>query len=192
MGLCGAQEFTFPGEDGLSIERWRVLGIVGGILGLSSLFMPWLAYTVVGVLNYSIGFSPVDFLRFAALPSGAVPASTNATSLGSPSLGTAALLIVSGGVIVGLGSFIAILYRLRGGIVMMMGVLLGLAGGLIAPFMTLAGLALVFTGPSWGIGVAFLGAIVVLAGLWIPERGAKSSEEEPSAEAAEEPQQETG
>jgi hypothetical protein len=151
-----------------SLERWRILAIVGGIIGIASVFTPWLSLSVAGFLNVSFGISPIDFLRIAASSGSASPRS-NATSSANPALAPTAWLIFIGGLIVLLGSFIAIFYRLRGGIVILVGAFTGLVGGLVAPFVTTFSGGVVLIGPSWGVGVAFLGGFIVLSGLWVPE-----------------------
>ncbi len=150
------------------MERWRTLGIIGGIAGLASIFMPWFTMSAQGLLNFNLGFSPVDFLRIAG-SNGASSSGSNLTSPSSSALAATVWLVFVGGIVVTVGSLIAILYRLRGGILILGGAFLGLVGGLAAPYVTVSTGEIVSMGPSWGVGVAFVAGFVVLSGIWVRE-----------------------
>ncbi len=139
--------------------------------------MSWLSVSFVGLVNLNLGLGPSDILRLGASSAGGVP--SNATTTQFSTLYTSFLLILVGGVILVAGSVIAILYRLRGGIIMLLGSLFGLAGGLTAPFYFPYSGGLILSGPSWGLAVAFLGSFVVLSGIWVEEPEATTARESP-------------
>jgi hypothetical protein len=166
------------------MERWRILGIVGGITGLASLFTPWFDIKAQGLLTLNLSFSPVDLLRLAGSV-GSSSRSSNVTSPTSTTLGWTVLLVLVGAFTVAVGALIAILYSWAGGLVMTWGALLGLIGGLAAPFLTGSGLLIISMGPSWGMAIAFLGSFVALSGLWVrgPEPVSRSESRGPGAES---------
>jgi hypothetical protein len=157
---------TRPAGEAEGIERWRILGIVGGMTGLASIFTPWFDIKTQGVLTLNLSFSPVDLLRLASSV-GASSQSSNVTFPTSSPLGLTVLLILVGAFAVASGALIAITYSWVGGPVMAWGALSGLIGGLAAPYLTGSGLLIISMGPSWGVAIAFLGSFIVLSGLWV-------------------------
>ncbi len=152
-------------------RKWAI-GLLGGIIGLLSLALPWVSISVgVFSASLSIGLSPFDMLKFLGTNAGTSSSSTPVSPELSPfveRIQTGVGVMLLGIVIFIIGSLISLL-KTKGGYVMLAGAILGTAGIGIFTFSVSTGGVSVGVGPGFGVVIAFVAAIIVLVGDFIKE-----------------------
>ena len=137
--------------------KMNTVSLVGGILGIISLVLPWFAVTV-SALGVSLSVGANGFQVLFGL------ASAFGGGVGTVDLGAGASLMMVGVVLVLVGSILSFL-KWFGGIITLLGSVLGLVGGfmiggLIPPTPGLS------VGPSYGIYLALIAGIISFLGGW--------------------------
>ena len=161
---------AFAGLKMTDVTYGRLLGVIGGLLGVLALFLPWFVASATDFTNTVVRLSGFD----------AILSLIQDMMAGEPLLGGDASLQVLGvAVLVGIGGwgvFIAgsaiSVFRPQGGIVMFVGIVVTAAATSVmaTEVAGLETLAPVLLEIDLGIFVAFTASIVAVAGIFLRKR----------------------
>ncbi len=148
-------------------KHGRELGIVGGVLGLITLALPWLVLTASGLGLYaSVGVTPIQMFQGIQNSSSGSDLSAIPQDLLTRLEAAVGLLLV--GIVVYVLGCVMSFVRPHGGAVMLAGVAISTMGAL--SFGTYSVLvASLSLGPGIGEGLAAVAGILALAGVFVKE-----------------------